>query len=160
MQNENLLIDCFESALGQVVGNRIRPVNVIVSPGKLHYAFLCDKCLAVREQSELEMLVNNKILKKQAAQDGHVRVIGLVKILSEGKVTSTTRRIDAVWGKAALDLSLNVSDTLNCLSELLKVPQEKLLSEITNLTKTMEKNEIKIKNVKARIAQLESEQEK
>jgi alanyl-tRNA synthetase len=56
--------------------------------------------------------------------------IGLFKIISESSVASGVRRIEGVTGKAAYELIRQQQGILNEVAETLRVPREKLASEV------------------------------
>ncbi|MFK8039932.1 MAG: alanine--tRNA ligase [Rickettsiaceae bacterium] len=59
--------------------------------------------------------------------------IGLFKIVGEQAIAAGVRRIEGVCGQFALDFTRNYQDTINQISQTLKVPNNDILSKISYL---------------------------
>ena len=77
-----------------------------------------------------------------------MQIIGMFKIISESALGSGIRRIEAVAGKAALDVFQNYNNLIGEISSEMRVSSENLKDRITSLIadkKILEKQIINLK---------------
>ena len=78
--------------------------------------------------------------------------IGVFKIISESGISAGVRRIEAVSGKAALDLIAREEQTLKQLCEIVKSSQEELVDKVQQLAANSRSLEKQLEQLKAKMA--------
>ena len=86
--------------------------------------------------------------------------IGLLKIISEGSVSSGIRRIEAITGTKALEWVNEKYDILKNISELMKSSDENLVNKIISLNEEKRKIEKELNNYKNNNSQPSNSTEK
>ncbi|MDA0713177.1 MAG: DHHA1 domain-containing protein, partial [bacterium] len=78
--------------------------------------------------------------------------IGLFRIISEGPLASSVRRIEAVAGKAAIAYTQNEHEQLQHLTQLLNVPSHELESRVQNIIETLSSTQKELAKYKSKEA--------
>ena len=106
----------------------------------------------VRVVSLGEKLVNEKSYWSIELCGGtHVRRtgdIGFFKIISENSVSSGIRRIEAITGEYALEWINDKYKTINSISQILKINEDKVLEKVISLNEDKKNIEKELKNFK------------
>jgi len=78
--------------------------------------------------------------------------IGLLKIVSEGGISSGVRRIEAITGQAALDFVQHESDTLFALANIVKSDKASVLKKTEQLIAQLKQSEKELAGLKQQVA--------
>ena len=83
--------------------------------------------------------------------------IGLFKIVSESSIASGTRRIEAITGDEALKWAEETEYLVEKLADILQTSREEIEAKVQTLMENNRKMNLEIKDLKAQIAQLPSD---
>ena len=84
--------------------------------------------------------------------------IGLFKILSDSSVGSGLRRIEAVCGPVAVEYLNEIKETLEKISEKLKVSQKDIMNKLNSILEKQKQMEREIENLRTGSKNLDSEE--
>lgn len=81
----------------------------------------------------------------------HTSQVGFFRIISESSAAAGIRRIDAVTGPAAYQLSLQEHDDLQALADALKSPTKELLNRVNHLQEQLKASEKQIHDLEHKL---------
>jgi len=82
--------------------------------------------------------------------------IGLFKIISESAVGANLRRIDALTGKAALELIQHQDDDLKSIASIMKTTPDQIKDKIERLLKEQKQSESEIESLRSKLISRQS----